>query len=206
MINRPRVVDRINVVIRWLSVVLVVSLILNAMMFIKMSRLPDEFEVYTPPDLSAGGRMKVNTTPKHAVYSFAYRFWQLTESCLDNCADDAVSNITTYRNYMSPAHYRERLAAAEVRQRSHSSVRRTIEEYEGYSADKVTKLATDVWVVNLKVVETDRIGDNVISERVIEYPVRIIAKDISINANPWRLGLDGFQGSAKRINGIGALK
>lgn len=198
--SKPRVVDRINVVIRWLSVVLVISVSLNIMMFVKMSNLPDEFTVHTPPDLSVGGRAKVNTTPKHVVYSFAYRFWQLSESCLKNCADDSVVNVLTYENYMSPSHLNERLAAAQLRQRTHSSVTRTIEEYEGYSSAKVRKLSTDTWVVNLKLLETDRIGENVIAKRVVEYPLRVYAKDISIAVNPWRLGLDGFQGAAKRLD------
>lgn len=197
--NRPRVVDRQTVLIRWLTVVLFVCLCLMAMMFYKMSNLPDQFTAYYPPDLSVGGKQKVNTTPKHVVYSFAFRFWQRTERCLTTCSEETVMNVKRHENYMTLNHYDSRLAKAQVREQSHSSVTRTIEEYEGYSSDKVKVIAPGVWEVTLKLFETDKIGSNVFGERALEYSIRVVAKDIGINVNPWRLALDGLAGNASRI-------
>lgn len=197
--NRPRVVDRHNNTIRWMSVVIVICVILMGMMFYKMSNLPEQFTAYYPPDLSVGGKQKVNTTPKHIVYSFAFRFWQRTERCLSTCSEETVLNVKRHENYMTRNHYDARLAKAKVRAQSHSSVTRTITEYEGYSSDKVKVIAPGVWEVTLKLVEKDKIGSNVFAERELKYPIRVVAKDIGINVNPWRLALDGLAGNASRI-------
>lgn len=200
--DKPRVVDRQNVLIRWLTVVLIICITLMGMMFYKMSNLPEQFTAYYPPDLSVGGKQKVNTTPKHVVYSFAYRFWQRTERCLTTCSEETVLNVKRHENYMTRNHYDKRLAKAQVRAQSHSSVTRTIEEYEGYSSDKVRVIAPGVWEVTLKLVQKDRIGSNVFDHKAVEYPVRVVAKDIGINVNPWRLALDGLAGNASRIETI----
>jgi hypothetical protein len=200
--SKSRVVDRQTVAIRWMSVLLAVCIVLMGMMFYKMSNLPEQFTAYYPPDLSVGGKQKVNTTPKHIVYSFAYRFWQRTERCLSTCSEETVLNVKRHEDYMTRNHYDKRLAKAQVRAQSHSSVTRTIEEYEGYSSKKVRVIAPGVWEVTLKLFVEDRIGNNVFDDRALEYTIRVVAKDIGINVNPWRLALDGLAGNAKRIQTV----
>jgi len=199
---KARAVDIKNVNIRWLTIGLLISVVLNIFQFVKMANLPNDFQVNIPPDLSVGGVQKVNTTPNYAVYSFAYRIFQKSESCLDSCGKDAVENIKRHRNFMSPRHYRKRLAEAQEKSDRLSSTTRTITEFGGYESSSVKKISPGVWEVTLKLEYRDWIGDNPLASKGVERVVRVIASDIDLNKNPWRLKLDLFKGVARRIEGI----
>lgn len=191
--------DKQQVAIRYLTISLFVAVGLVVHAHFLMSRMPENFTVHHPPNLATGGHVRVNETPRHVVYAFAFRFYQNVESCLDTCGQNRLRNIDRFRWYLSDRYYSERRTEALERQRQDMNITRTISEYSKFSGELVRDMGNNVWVVTLQVRIVDKIGGRVISDAVHEVPIRVVGQDIDRSLNPWMLGLDGTQGAARRI-------
>lgn len=194
--------DQKEVTIRWLTVALIITIGLVMHAHYRMAKMPENFTVYHPPNLAAGGHSKVNEVPGHVAYAFAFRFYQNIESCQENCQQDRLRNIDRFRWYMSEEFYSQRRRTAQATLRQDGALTVHISEYSHYSFEDVRPISSGVWVVLLTVRKTERIGSRLISDAVYEIPVRVVSRDVDRSQNPWRLGIDGLQGEARRVRSL----
>ena len=69
----------------------------------------------------------------------------------------------------------------------------------GYTQGAVSVLAPDTWQVDLKMHVVERVGNTIVKDVLIDYPVRVVKTDMSIALNPWGLALDGFMAEPTRL-------
>ncbi len=191
--------DRKDKVIRALTLFAVILLGLVMHAHFLLATLPKEFECHFPPDLSKGGSVKVNQTPRHEVYAFAFMIYQQTYRCETNCALDFTKNLQRYGYFFSDA-YRLKLLTQAKSLTAHNRRRvRSIAEFGRYAENKVVPQGNGVWVVYLDVLEKELIGGKPVREAVMRYPLIIARSDLDREKNPWRLVIDGLQGQAQRL-------
>ena len=156
------------------------------------SRAPQHIRLHYPPDLAGGAVQRVGDIPKANLYTFAYYiFQQLTRWPVDG-SDDYYRQIHRLRGYFTPACFEERLQDLAAREREISGRVRSVWEIpgRGFANARVQAVGPNQWVVglDLHVQETYR-GERV-KDRLIHYPLRVVAYDVDPETNPWGLALD----------------
>ncbi|MCD6056242.1 MAG: hypothetical protein K0R12_1204, partial [Gammaproteobacteria bacterium] len=66
----------------------------------------------------------------------------------------------------------------------------------------VKPLSANLWIVHLKLQVVERIGDTVVKDVLIDYPITVTRVNLSIAQNPWGLALDGYASPPQRIKTI----
>ncbi len=191
--------DRKDKVIRALSLFAIILLGLVMHAHFLLATLPKEFECHFPPDLSKGGSVKVNATPRHEVYAFALMIYQQTYRCEYDCAVDFNHNLRRYGYFFSDA-YRLKLLKQAKALAGHNRRRvRSIAEFGRYAENKVVPQGNGVWVVFLDVLERELIGGKPVRKAVMRYPLIIARSDVDREKNPWRLVIEGLRGQPQRL-------
>lgn len=191
--------DRKDKLIRFLTILSIALIGLVGHSHWLLATLPKEFECHFPPDLSKGGKVKVNETPRHEVYAFALQIYQQLYRCEENCAVEFEKNIRRYGYFVTDT-YRPKLLTKAKELQGHNSRRvRSISEFGHYSESKVVPLGNGVWVVYLDVVEKEHIGGKKVRDAVMRYPLLISKFDVDREKNPWRIAIDGFKEQPKRL-------
>ncbi|HDS1208459.1 TPA: DUF2895 family protein [Shewanella algae] len=196
--NKPkRARDLQDKVIRFLTIVLLGSLVLLGHAHYRLSVMPSEFECQVPPDLSNGATIKVNEQRKENLYALAFMIHQKTFSCKSDCATDIPSNIRDYGYYYTTEYRTELLKNTYSRDRGKE---RTISEQGHYSESKVINRGANTWVVFIDVNVKDYIGGRKVRDAVIRYPYIIVKGDVDREKNPWRLQIAGKEGTERRLD------
>jgi integrating conjugative element protein (TIGR03746 family) len=156
------------------------------------SRAPDHIRLHYPPDLGKGAVQTIGDIPKASLYTFAYYvFQQLNRWPVDGKAD-YHDQLHRLRAYFTPACFEERLQDLASREREIAGRVRSVWEIpgRGFENGRVQVVAANQWLVglDLHVQETYR-GERV-KDRLIHYPLRVVAYDVDPQSNPWGLALD----------------
>ncbi len=156
------------------------------------SRAPDHIRLHYPPDLSKGAVQTIGDIPKVNLYTFAYYVFQQLNRWPVDGREDYYTQIHRLRAYFTPGCFDERLADLEAREREIDGRQRSVWEIpgRGFNNARVQVVAPNQWVVglDLHVQETYR-GERV-KDRLIHYPLRVVAYDVDPESNPWGLALD----------------
>lgn len=189
-------------VIKALWIVIGILVFLTVLCFWGWKSAPAQMTVYIPPDITAGTTEKPNSIPKADVYAFAFQIFSALNTWSFSGEKDYKAAIDNYRYYTTTQFYN--VLETDYTQRQHdSSLARTriMTGYSGmgYSDGAVTVLAPNTWQVDLKMHVVERVGDTVVKDVLIDYPIRVVKIDMSIALNPWGLALDGFTTEPTRL-------
>ena len=181
-----------DAMIRLLLGVLAILSLLLLVALVGWSRAPDNIRLHYPPDLSRGAVQQLGDIPKASIYVFAHYVFQQLNRWPTDGKEDYYNQIHSLRAFFTPACFEERLQDLDEREREINGRQRSVWEIpgRGFSNARVQVVAPNQWVVglDLHVQETYR-GERV-KDRLIHYPLRVVAYDVDPQANPWGLALD----------------
>ena len=178
--------------IRLLLGVLAVLSLLLLIALLGWSRAPANIRLHYPPDLSRGAVQQLGDIPKASIYVFAhYVFQQLNRWPVDG-REDYYDQIHRLQAFFTPACFDERLQDLHARAREIDGRQRSVWEIpgRGFSNARVQVVAPDQWVVGLDLHVQETYRGERIKDRLIHYPLRVVAYDVDPQANPWGLALD----------------
>ena len=157
----------------------------------------------TPNIIQAGGFDDANTVPKEILYNFAFsKFTELNTWRGNEKKSDYQDAFQTNRYFVTASYYQELLKDFEQKRNSGELNRlRVLSGYHGedFANTDVVPLGNNAWQVNLVLRLEERLGDTVVKDVLIAYPVKIVKTQVSYQLNPYGLAIDGFSASPKRL-------
>jgi integrating conjugative element protein (TIGR03746 family) len=166
------------------------------------SRAPDNIRLHYPPDLSRGAVQNLGDIPKVTIYTFAYYIFQQLYRWPTDGRADYYDRIHTLRNYLTPACYEDRLADHDARQRNIAGRQRSVWEIpgRGFSNQRVQVTSATSWLVGLDLHIRETYRGERVKDRLIHFPVKIVAYDVDPETNPWGLAIDCLADAPRAID------
>lgn len=158
--------------------------------------MPKRITVHIPPNLSGAVTTGTTSIPDPNIYTFAfYIFQQLNRWPVDG-GSDYETRINTLKNYMTPACFQNRLGDLEQKRldRELNERERSIWEIQGrgYSPRRVIKESDSSWLVSLDVHLQETMLGELVKDRLVNYPMRVVRYNVDNELNPYQLALDCF--------------
>ena len=164
-----------------------------------------DITLHYPPDLRSGASMKVGQIDPSEVFGFVSTVFTYLNTWNENGLHDYPANRKKLRAYLTQKYQRyilaeikdlERLGEIQGRTRT---IQPIAEDY--YTEDKVTIKNGSTWVVlrKFRVKEYIKGTGTPIKDTVIEFPIRVVVYTVPRQANPWQLGLDGYEREPTRV-------
>ncbi len=157
--------------------------------------------VSLPPDLRYGSQILVNQIHPWEVYNFAGYIWQQLNRCAIDCFKDYPENLDRLSAFLTPA-FRAWL--------EHDNSKRST-ELLGRTRYILPMVETDFnrsviqeksgnWTVIMEVELKEDIGGVPVKNVQMRYFLRVVAKDVDPEFNPWGLLLDTMPRLPERIS------
>lgn len=186
-----------------LRFVVIILALVNFLLWWGWHQAPKELTLHVPPDLSSGVTMKATAVPPASLYAFAFYVWQVMGNWPTDGQKDDQKNIDSYSPYLTPR-FKQQLLEEEAQLNAKGELQdrtRVIQGEPGaaYQSVNVINLGDGTWEVDVTVRVTERIGNTILQDALIQYPLRVVRYDINRETNPWGLALDGFVSAPKRI-------
>jgi len=178
--------------IRLMAGMLALLSLLLLVALVGWSRAPANIRLHYPPDLSKGAVQQVGDIPKASLYVFAYYVFQQLNRWPVDGRTDYHDQIHRLRAYFTPACFEQRLQDLGEREREIQGRQRSVWEIpgRGFSNARVQVVAANQWVVGLDLHVQETYRGERIKDRLIHYPLRVVAYDVDPATNPWGLALD----------------
>lgn len=189
---------------RLLMAGIIMMAILNAALIAALYKLPSKFEFFLTPSLyEQGGELKANQIHKENVYAYAAGLMPLLLTWNKGSSEEREHFINTHQVYFTPNHI------AELRKAYHAYKNAGLYEryqsatlYKEIDMKDIKQITRNAWVVKLTLRVTQRLNDHddhLISDKVIEYNVRVVKSTLSKMHNPFGLMLDGYEANEREI-------
>ncbi|MFV0476962.1 MAG: PFL_4703 family integrating conjugative element protein [Parahaliea sp.] len=181
-----------EVTIKWLVAAIGALVLLLLVALIGWSRAPTSIRLHYPPDLSRGAVQTMGDIPKVSVYTFAFYIFQQLNRWPTNGAEDYYKRIYSLRPYLTPACYEDRMADLGSRRHEIRDRQRSIWQIPGRGFDnqRVQTVSAHSWVVGLDLHVRETYRGERIKDRLIHYPLKVVAYDVDPEENPWGLAID----------------
>lgn len=186
-----------------LRMVIIALLLVNFLLWLGWHHEPDDLTIHIPPDLSSGVTMKANDVPAPSLYSFAFYIWQVLGNWQQNGAVDFEKNIQNLTPYLSSS-FKSELIEQMVQLQAKGELQDRTRVIQGeigaaYKSANVIPLGNNAWEVDVRVRVTERIGNTILLDALISYPLRVVRYDVNRQNNAWGLVIDGFVSEPQRI-------
>ena len=201
-------------VIKALWGMITLLMLANVLLFLGWHRAPKFLRIYVAPNqIASGAVVKADNVPNEVVYAFAFQLFTAINTWSFGGEKDYPQAIHNFRYYLTNGFYHYLMDDMNKRSRDGSLARvRTVTGISGMgylddSADNsqtqlVHAVSANLWVVHLKLQITERVGDTVVKDVLIDYPMIVKRVNMSIAMNPWGLALDGYASTPNRIKTI----
>lgn len=161
-------------------------------------------QIYLTPQLvQAGGLTKANVLPQEVIYNFAFtKFTELNSWRGNENKTDYKNAIQTNRYFMTASYYEELLRDFSRKKTTGELNRlRVLSGYHGqdFADSDVNALGNNSWEVTLVLRLEERLGDTVVKDVLISYPIKVVKTQIAYQLNPYGLAIDGYVTDPKRI-------
>jgi integrating conjugative element protein (TIGR03746 family) len=192
-----------NHTIRIMGIGLAVMATLLALTVAGWMRAPSRITLHYPPDLSGGATQVVGDIPKANLYSFVFYIFQQLNRWPNDGREDYFERIHSLRQYLTPDCFEERLADYEYRNKNNELTGRVRAVWEipgrGYSFGRVKPTSSTSWVVGLDFHVQETLRGEKVKDRLIHFPIKVVAYDVDPQLNPWGLALDCYASSPRVI-------
>ncbi len=153
-----------------------------------------------PPDLRYGNQVALNTIQPWEVYNFAGYIWQQLNRCPHNCITDYPANLNRLTEFLTPRFKAWLKRDGEKRASELLGRTRFILPIENSDFRNTVSLdGAGQWTIVLDVELKENIGGVSVKDAKIRYHLKIIAKSIDPEFNPWGLLLDLMPQAPERI-------
>ncbi len=168
-------------------------------------RTLNDITVHIPPDLRSGASVKQGESHPAYIFGFAGEFFTYLNTWNKDGQYDYEGNTSRLRAVLTQKYRKEiRKEIKELMDTGELQGRTRIISpiTEDYYTDKKVKVVNkSTWVVTRKYRVREYLKNSKIpiKDIFVEFPIRVIVYKVPIEANPWQLGLDGFESKPKRI-------
>lgn len=168
-----------------------------------LSNISDRITVHIPPQLERGAILNPGEVPKPNVYSFSYYVFQKLNTWEKDGFTEAPHLLDIYRCFLTPDFakdlaliHKERSSRGETKGR-----KRTVREAsnKGFDPANVVTIDDRKWIVKLDMNIQETIGDTLIKDVSVRFPLLVVKDDTSPDCNPWGIKFAGFDSAPKRI-------
>lgn len=189
-------IDNVRSHLRSLWVVIGLQVMIIAVVWIALMRLPSTMTVHIPPDLRNGASLALHEVPRANVYTFAYYILQQLNRWPENGAQDYGAAIFRVSAYLTPGfretliddmHLKSRVGELTHRVRGLQAI-----PGEGFSERRVDIVSDHEWLVWLDLELSESVKGMTVKHTRIRYPVRVVRYAVDAEANPWGLALAGY--------------
>ncbi len=195
-------IDNVRAHLRSLWAVIALQVLIIAGLWLGWSQAPKDLVVHVPPDLRSGAVMGVGEVPPAQVYAFAFYIFQQLNRWPEDGAVDYGKAIVAVSPYLTPKYRAALIADLELKGRNGELAYRVrgVQEVpgHGYEERRVDLPSEGVWVVWLDLDLYESVKGMTVKKTAIRYPLRVVRYAVDLQANPWGLALDGFQGEGPR--------
>lgn len=156
------------------------------------------------PDLRVGTVRNAWEVPPVFVYSFALTLVQKINNWQSDATIDYSKNIMALQNYITPQcrayladDYKSKKQAGQLQNRT-----RIVMELSGVSVnggENVSLLSRGSWNVSLSLNVKEFIGDKLVKDKDVYWPVRIVEFNVDPELNTQGLALDCFSNQPKLL-------
>jgi len=204
MFDSYKRIDAITDKARLLMLGFILMCFLNAGLIITIYKMPSNYKFYLTPSLyEQGGELKASQIHKENVYSFASSMMPLLLTWNKGSTSEREKFISSHQNYFSPNHILEMRKIYQVYKTTGLYERyQSATIYKEFDISDIKHISNNVWVVHLILRVTQRINDHddqLISDKVIDYKVRVIKSTLSKMHNPFGLMLDGYDAQERQL-------
>ena len=167
-----------------------------------VDKAQQEIQVSIPPDLTHGVTMQAGDKDETELYAFALTQLQSLHHWIEDGSVEYPLRIKEHEDLHAPSYraflqrdYDRRKQQGELHARS-----RVLMPLPGsfFSADRVKRLGSDDWEVDLELQLIETYLGGTIKKIKFNYPVHIVRYDVG-KRNPWKLALDGYTREPKKM-------
>ncbi len=203
MFNLWKQLDRKNQTVQVLLGTVGILVLLNFLLFWGWHSAPKRLTVYLPPDLTQSNNVvRPGDVPKGVVYEFAFNIFSIINTWSFDGTKDYKKAIVDYRYYLTTPFYNALTRDFDARSKNGALSRtRMVSGYSdmGFENSSVTVLGPNTWEVMLNLHVVERVGNSIVKDVVIAYPLRVVKVHVANAMNPFQLALDGFVSPPKRL-------
>lgn len=167
-------------------VVLLGALVIHA--HSKVIRMPEEWVFYAPPNLDAGGAVRVGNVPGVEAFNFAFTMWANVNTWLQDGGAEYPLKLDQYRLYFSPKFIAQKKQVAARDALSLKNRRRVMEWVnKSYFAKQI---AVNEYEISFDVRVVDQLGDVVVIDEVRRYFFLVAPFKVPKQQNPWQMRVE----------------
>jgi hypothetical protein len=190
-------IDQLNHMNRLLLAFVITQSTIVIALIITLSTLPKHFEFWlTPAMASNGGLMKEGEISNEYVQGFIATLLPSLNTWSKSGSHEFSKNISSYRYYFTPRH--QQLMDKMLTTYKDNQIFNRIQIaslYQFMRANDVKPIGHNAWEVHMIMRITQRLKDNsqmVITDKVVDYHLRVVKVTMSRLQNPFQLALDGY--------------
>ncbi len=153
-----------------------------------------------PPNLNYGGQIVLNSINPWEVYNFAGYVWQQVNRCSQDCFSDYPKNLDRLTAFLTPAF--KVWLKLDSNNRSGELLGRTrflLPLANSNFYESVTQDESGAWIVQLDVQLEENIDGVPVKQAKLRYHLKVVAKRVDPEFNPWGLMLDTMPRMPERI-------
>jgi len=184
-----------------------ILVVLNLALTLVISTSPSRYEFFLTTSMAtAGGKIKPSEVQEENIYSYAAMLMPLFLSWEKGNIEGVKKQIERMQYYMSPRHLAlQKKNLIENHTTGMYERSQTASLYRNLEINDIQRISQNVWSVHLVLRVIQRLDDTdkeLISDKVIDYHVRVARVDISKALNPYSLVLDGYSEQERLVKDI----
>lgn len=187
--------------LRFLRRALLIALLMIGFLGFSIYRMPNQFVIYTAPDVSKSFVQRVGEVPNTAIYGFVRTLWESLNYCQNDCAEDYPTQLKNYLPYLTDACYLELKDHFDMNSQLFNFRRRMLLPTENsmFSEDKIRRISSDTWYVKTEYIVRDDVQNVEIRNNLTIYPIKVIRSLKPLSVNPIGLEVDCFFGEGPMV-------
>ena len=190
-------IDALHHVNRVLLATILLLILIIAGLFVALLSMPKHMEFWLAPNLAAnGGLMKSGDVPDEYVHGFVSTLLPTLNTWSKAGKEEFTQNLQGFYYYFTPRHQQLMQRTLSAFKEAQLFNRTQIASlYRFMEPSDIKRIGKDAWEVHLTLRITQRLNDKspmVITDKVVDYHVRVVKVTTSKLQNPFQLALDGY--------------
>ena len=199
--------DQLNHINRLLVFFILILTLIVITLVITITTSPNRYEFWLSPNMSAnGGLLKNKEVPDEYVQGFVATLIPSLYTWSNKGKEEFAKNMAGFKYYFTARHLQlleQTLTHYQDAQLFNRSQVASL--YRFMEPTDIKRIAPNAWDVRLLLRLTQRLNDNnaqVITDKVVEYHLRVIKVHLSRLQNPFQLSIDGYTQPEKRLHDL----
>ena len=195
MFNYWKKIDELHHMNRLLLAFSMVLIIIICGCLFALIKAPKRIEFWLTPQMAAnGGLMKADMVPDEYVHGFVSALWPTLHTW--ESSDDFSHHLQAFQYYFTPRHQQLMQQTLTAFEEAQFFTRvQTASLYRFMEPNDIKRLNNNAWEVHILLRITQRLNAEnpmLISDKVVDYYLRVVKVATSKLQNPFELALDGY--------------